>query len=712
MVEPQEDAFSEESDCDAAAEDNSTPDGLSYVGEAARGVLSEKHAAYRNVCWNVTHGKVVGEIAQTPPREYWKDRQINDDCETCHSDSFPEKMGEIISKATEWVDFTSLGPPDGKFLDCIAKALKALSDSGNSVTVRFLVGNIVGMPTDDHALCRALTKHPDYELPDDSNIRVWVGSWRKGVSWNHAKIIAVDGKYLFTGGHNVWDPHYLKKNPVRDLSMEAEGQVTQDGHVFANRMWQFIIKKHKAYIFQTRAPDWVPMLYKSRIAIAHWPPSLEDYPPLYEPSSEPLPIPEAVEQGDLPMITCGRYGTLHHDDATANPSDSAIVAMLKSAQKSIKMSLQDLGPLAVVLGGRPRALPGGVWPEAYLREIACAIYERGVDVEIVLSNPNSIPSNLTPLEANYGNGWTCEDVASEIIKAIQSNIQDVDEERLSGLVGINLRLAYLRTNLGTMDWQEKKKAGNHAKFFVVDDICYYIGSQNLYIANLAEWGIIIDNEEQTQKVLEEYWNPLWEKSYLDVPEDERDFNVDNVLAGLELDRNPQDFSDLSPEELEAMLLAKKAARGGGSSNNLMVWLKRASNLKNADGLFSGSSDSYVTLRLVDGDGKTVSVPQQSKVIPDGGPNPHWNEQFVFEGLDTPAAYTLKVSVLDKDSLFGLEGQIADYLAMDDKLGAATVDLGTLANTTEFQEMEIVISDGWFSDSTVSLALNTHGGWGN
>jgi len=254
-----------------------------------------------------------------------------------------------------------------------------------------------------------------------------------------------------------------------------------------------------------------------------------------------------VEQGDLPMITCGRYGTLHHDDATANPSDSAIVAMLKSSQKSIKMSLQDLGPLAVPLRGRPRALPGGVWPEAYLREIACAIYERGVDVEIVLSNPNSIPSNLTPLEANYGNGWTCDDVASEIIKAIQSNIPDVDEERLSGLVGNNLRLAYLRPGDGTMDWNHRKKSGNHAKFFIVDDICYYIGSQNLYIANLAEWGIIIDSEEQTQKVLEEYWNPLWGKSYEDVPEDERDFNVDNVLAGLELDRNPEDFSDLSPE---------------------------------------------------------------------------------------------------------------------------------------------------------------------
>jgi len=161
-----------------------------------------------------------------------------------------------------------------------------------------------------------------------------------------------------------------------------------------------------------------------------------------------------------------------------------------------------------------------------------------------------------------------------------------------------------------------------------------------------------------------------------------------------------------------MLLAKKGARVGGHSNSLLVWLKRADNLKDSDGIGGGSSDAYVKLRLVDGDGNTVSVPQESKVIPDGGPNPHWNEQFVFEGLDTPAAYTLKVSVLDKDSILGLEGDVADFLAVDDKLGAATVDLGTLANTTEFQDMDIMISDGYFTDSTVSLALNTHGEWGN
>ena len=45
------------------------------------------------------------------------------------------------------------------------------------------------------------------------------------------------------------------------------------------------------------------------------------------------------------------------------------------------------------------ALPGTGWPERYLCALGKAIWERGVDVEIVLSNPGSIPAGLKPMEA-------------------------------------------------------------------------------------------------------------------------------------------------------------------------------------------------------------------------------------------------------------------------------------------------------------------------
>ena len=48
---------------------------------------------------------------------------------------------------------------------------------------------------------------------------------------------------------------------------------------------------------------------------------------------------------------------------------------------------------------------GMVWPIPYMNAMARAIWTKGVDVEIVLSNPGSRPDNLPLTEAQYGNGW-------------------------------------------------------------------------------------------------------------------------------------------------------------------------------------------------------------------------------------------------------------------------------------------------------------------
>ena len=55
--------------------------------------------------------------------------------------------------------------------------------------------------------------------------------------------------------------------------------------------------------------------------------------------------------------------------------------------------------------------------------------------------------------------------------------------------------------------------GMHAKHVIVDDIATYIGSQNLYNCNNAEWGIIVDSEEETKTLLKEYWIPMWDNSW-------------------------------------------------------------------------------------------------------------------------------------------------------------------------------------------------------
>jgi hypothetical protein len=199
---------------------------LSHVGMAAYEALRSKHGGQHHSLWNVTSGKVVGNIHQTPALDYWSK---SGDPDQGHSDWFPEKMAEIMSRTERWCDVMSLGPPDGLFMEKFQDALAVISkrsiaaqnkQDGNNkcITIRMMFGNIVGMPVNCNKLIQEMTS----KLPEKHNIRLWVGAWRKGVSWNHAKIIAVDGRYLHTGGHNMWDKHYCKHNPVHDLSIELE----------------------------------------------------------------------------------------------------------------------------------------------------------------------------------------------------------------------------------------------------------------------------------------------------------------------------------------------------------------------------------------------------------------------------------------------------------------------------------------------------------
>ena len=213
---------------------------LSYVGIAAYDALRTKHNQQHHVLWNATSGTIVGNVHQTPPSTTFT--TLTKDPKPGHSDWLPIKLAEIIARTTIWCDVMSLGPPDGLFMDLFQEALlvvaerakeradnakvKAKEEGGseeddiNPVIIRMMFGNIVGMPTNCEQVLKDLTKVIPKEY--SKYIRIWVGAWRKGVSWNHAKIIAVDGKHLWTGGHNLWDQHYLKHNPVHDLSLEMK----------------------------------------------------------------------------------------------------------------------------------------------------------------------------------------------------------------------------------------------------------------------------------------------------------------------------------------------------------------------------------------------------------------------------------------------------------------------------------------------------------
>lgn len=510
---------------------------LSYVGTAAYNVLRRKHNWFHHQLWNITSGKVIGEVHQTPITSWKSERDPPDGNDLW----FPQKMGEIMSRTEQWCDVMSLGPPDGLFLEEIKKALTIIADrsltSLKPVIIRMMFGNIVGMPVNCNAVIKTMTE----DLPENSNIQLWVGAWRKGVSWNHAKIIAVDGRYLHTGGHNLWDAHYLKNNPVHDLSLEIEGRVAHDGHLFANEQWLFIEVNQRTICGEivNHLPDDMWLCAPTRVTVSEFPVGKADvFPPRYD--KKKMASYDKPEDS-VPIISVGRYGTLI---PFKRPSDDAFLAMFDSAKTIIRLALQDLGPVCVP--GTKITLPGCVWPKAYMSMLGKAIWTKHVDVEVALSNPFSIPGGLTPTEANYGNGWSCVDVAAEIIKTIKEQFPDARDDELRQRVAENLRVCFIREKRGNA-WEDGTTMGMHAKHFIVDDLAFYIGSQNLYICDLAEWGVIVDDAEQTKKILEEYWNPMWESSYTG-----EDVDVQEVMDGLKINRNAE-----SPHGLGALNMAEK-----------------------------------------------------------------------------------------------------------------------------------------------------------
>jgi len=139
----------------------------------------------------------------------------------------------------------------------------------------------------------------------------------------------------------------------------------------------------------------------------------------------------------------------------------------------------------------------------------------------------------------------------------------------------------------------------------------------------------------------------------------------------------------------------------GSTNTLKVKMKNATNLRDADwGPFSGASDAYVRIRVVDDDDlNRVIQTCKTKVV--SSQNPSWDQEFTFANLDHPGAYTIKFNVLDKD-----------MFSSDDPLGETSVDLGTLTAEKGWQDFNDVWIDGYIFKSYLSFSLSTGGGWGN
>ncbi|MCP4130446.1 MAG: phospholipase [bacterium] len=425
-----------------------------------------------------------------------------------------------ISQAREWVDITTLVTyPDGIFQEAIVEGIKDALDNNPNITIRILGGTPPAMGSVNTRLSETAS-HYFERLEQDlgsyaQNARIVVAgvetSWL--YSWNHSKIIAVDGKTAIVGGHNLWEGAYGQvENPISDISMRLKGPAAESAHKYADLLWDFVDENSSSFFSKL---FYVELLTGNGFS---W---LEGCPKTHEVSSivsygsaEVLALgglgfgvdtPGGTSGGLSPADDCdaactGLSTDYVNDDAAysvANPEEEGLRALIESATESVFLSQQDLIGICAPPISNSRY-------DARLFDVLADKLVEGVAVKIVLSSPGAKQGIAAP----YSNMKKMTEITDILLREIQSRAY-VDLETAKSILCANLQLAPIRIAKGVDTWANGNAIANHAKVISVDNEAFYIGSKNLYPATLQDYGYIVEDTKAAQEFKTEYQDVIW-----------------------------------------------------------------------------------------------------------------------------------------------------------------------------------------------------------
>lgn len=418
--------------------------------------------------YSLTHDNTLkrGWVAQTPPGLWGKPAR---EAKVGAGRFLVSRIERLVASAETFVDITTLYPfPDGRFLGGIKRGLTAVARSGRHVRVRVLAGYYPSVLAKQKDYLAALIE-PLKAIPD-GKLEIYVAAQRTTpLSWNHAKIVAVDGKRAIVGGENLWTGDYLELAPVHDLNVDLTGSAAFHMHRFADEIWGTVCKYWE--------PGWKPAYWKSGAS------------KITTKCLAACGLTPTPGRGQLSVLGVGRFGPLLKKQS--NPADTAMLLALGSAESVIRIAQQDL------------AFSLLYWKPG-MQAIARALL-RGCDVYIVLSNDHG--------KSGGGNKYSTGTVAgtADAIKSYVKAEPDAPKgAKLTALLCDKLHIAGLRFGPSNT-WPEPKpyEFANHAKFFMVDDKVVYVGSENLYPSDLIEYGVFISDADAIGEMREQYWDKLW-----------------------------------------------------------------------------------------------------------------------------------------------------------------------------------------------------------
>ena len=480
-------------------------------------VLGGEKSHFHGVTFTLTKNNKFIETLNTP-NLFGHDPSVNNYIPAGRN--LVNSIKDLISEAKHSVDISTLTPyPDGDFLDAIRDGIYASYEKGNRPVIRVLKGyyafsrnNEARIENLQDQLAELINKRSDAEttgiphftptasmktfikdlaLPRD--LKLYVGAMQSDWgSWNHSKLIIVDGKECITGGHNLWNEKYLRFAPIHDLSVRLSGPSVKCSENFLNCIWTEIAR----FAGTSNRTKW------------YW--SMLSYNGTVENGKALAEINSDVTNTEV--LALGRIGSklTENPDKASNASQTVRVEAVKRAKNHVRLSQQMLG------------IPYIGYDEELISALSKLIVE-GKQVSIIISDKGAKDNT----DASYaGNG--VEDTALHIAKKVKSLMSGSDISSVRKLLASNLHVSPLRffDKNGNQkykdDWKWRsdngKRAiepGNHAKAYIIDNEAFYVGSDNAYAPpfsngmGLQEFGFMFFGEEATDKFMKDYWDKSW-----------------------------------------------------------------------------------------------------------------------------------------------------------------------------------------------------------
>jgi phosphatidylserine/phosphatidylglycerophosphate/cardiolipin synthase-like enzyme len=420
--------------------------------------------------------------------------------------AFLDKLTASIGSATRTVDLSTLAPfPNGQFQDAIVAGLKTAA-SKHRLRVRILIGavpfgNLGEVPA-------AYRDQLNAKLgPAAGNVTLHIGSMttrKTTFSWNHSKILVVDGRSAIVGGINTWGDVYIDTtHPVADTSFALSGPAASSASRYLDTIWGWTCRNSAnpilvwyagtgnaactATLETTRATATgdVPVIAVGDLGLGI---QRNDPRSTYKPT---LPTAPDTKCGISPYD----YTNADRDYDTVNPEASALRALVSSATSQIEISQQDLH-------GNCPPMPRY---DVRLYDALAAKLIAGVKVRLVLSDP----ANYGPIGSGYSYIKSLTEVTAALRGRIAAKTGDAAGARAT-MCG-NLQLASFRS-APEARWADGKPYALHNKLVVVDRSTFYLGSRNLYPAWLQDFGYIVESQSATAELKTAYLDREWQYS--------------------------------------------------------------------------------------------------------------------------------------------------------------------------------------------------------